>query len=251
MTMKVSKRDISILLIALGIIGAFCVFQFYFRDALKKKQNYEEDTKNLEKRLAEYENVNESEVTKRMAATAADIEKLAARYPAAYRYEDIIMYLNKWQELPYDKPEDEIYNFPKYSITETEVEEVVSGVVNWNSTDRAAVEGTYMFSKATLAADYGVNSYKAFKEMINTIYRDAKPKTIHHITASMSAETGIIEGSIDIDFYNVQNGSNTYKATTITGVELGVESKNIFGPTNTPTPTPTPTEAPNKNQNNH
>ncbi|MBO7632555.1 MAG: hypothetical protein J6S78_09545, partial [Lachnospiraceae bacterium] len=60
--MKVSKRDISILLIALGIIGAFCVFQFYFRDALKKKQNYEEDTKNLEKRLAEYENVNESEV---------------------------------------------------------------------------------------------------------------------------------------------------------------------------------------------
>ena len=39
--MKVSKRDISILLIALGLIGAFAVFQFYFRGALEKKNNFE------------------------------------------------------------------------------------------------------------------------------------------------------------------------------------------------------------------
>ena len=43
MTMKVSKRDITILLIALGAILAFCVFQFYFRKAMDEKKSQLEE----------------------------------------------------------------------------------------------------------------------------------------------------------------------------------------------------------------
>lgn len=39
MTMKVSKRDISILCVVIGLLAAFCVYQFYFRKAMDKKND--------------------------------------------------------------------------------------------------------------------------------------------------------------------------------------------------------------------
>ena len=241
--MKVSKRDISILLIVLGLIGAFAVFQFYFRNALKEKKKYEDETKTLQARLDKYYGVDENAVIAEMAKNREDLETKAAKYPAAYLYEDIIMYLYEWQNLPYE----EIYNFPEYSIEETAVTDTYGGVLDWDQAKREPIEVNYMFSKATLEANYGTNSYKAFKDMINKIYLDPEPKTISNLTATFDKSNGFLEGTISIDFLNVQNGSNGYNPVVIKDVKTGVP--NMFGPTNTPTPSPTPTEDPRAKQN--
>jgi hypothetical protein len=233
--MKVSKRDISILLIALGLIGAFAVFQFYFRGALKDKEKYEEESKTLQARLDKYLGVDENAVIAEMAKNKQYLEDEAKKYPAAYLYEDIIMYMNDWQELPYE----EIYNFPEYTIEETKVSDTYGGVLDWDAQKHEPIEVNYTFSKATLEAKYGTNSYKAFKDMINKIYLDKEPKTISSLTALFDQSNGFIEGMIDIDFLNVQNGKNGYNPVTIKDIKTGVP--NMFGPTNTPTPSPTPT----------
>lgn len=233
--MKVSKRDISILLIALGLIGAFAVFQFYFRGALKDKEKYEEESKTLQSRLDKYLDVDENAVIAEMAKNREELETEASVYPAAYLYEDIIMYLYNWQELPYE----EIYNFPEYEIEETKASDTYGGVLDWDQAKLEPVEVNYTFSKATLDANYGTNSYKAFKDMINKIYLDPQPKTISSLTAQFDKSNGFIEGTISVDFLNVQNGKNGYDPVTIKDVKTGVP--NMFGPTNTPTPSPTPT----------
>ena len=78
--------------------------------------------------------------------------------------------------------------------------------------------------------------------MINKIYLDPQPKTISSLTAQFDKSNGFIEGTISVDFLNVQNGKNGYDPVTIKDVKTGVP--NMFGPTNTPTPSPTPTVDP-------
>lgn len=247
MGMKVSKRDISILLIALGLIAAFCVYQFYFRGALNKKKAYEDENVTLQQRIDKFNGVDENKLIAEMAKNAQDLQTKAAVYPSAYLYEDLIMYMNEWQELPYD----EMYNFPVYKVYETSIDNTISGVIDWDQTNRTALNASYMFGKASIEASYQTNTYKGFKDMVNKIYLDPAPKTIQTISAGFSADTGYISGSIKVNFRNVnsQDGTNVYVPVEINDVKQGVEC--IFGPTNTPTPTPTPSVAPTPRVNNN
>ena len=246
MNMKVSKRDLSILLIVLGLIGAFCVYQFYFRGAMNNKKTYEDESKGLQARLDKLNNVDESAFIADMAKHSEELKEKAAEYPANYLYEDLIMYLNNWQELPYDEIYGEIYNFPAYRIEETLMQDVIGGVIDWDQTNRVPIEASCLVGKASIEANYETNGYKAFKDMVNKIYLDPNPKTIRKVTAKMRKDNGFVVGSIIVDLFNANtlDGTNVYEPVKITDVETGV--KNIFGPTNTPTPTVTPTPDPRK-----
>lgn len=251
MNMKVSKRDLSILLIVFGLIVAFCVYQFYFRGAMDQKKTYEEENNSLAQRIEKFNGVKEDEIIAEMADNAEKLKKKAAIYPATYLYEDLIMYLYNWQELPYE----EMYNFPQYTITETTMTDMVGGVIDWDQTQRTPISSNYLFGKAEINAAYKTSSFKAFKDMINKIYLDKSPKTIKSITAYMEKDTGYIVGNIMVDFYNAnsQDGTNVYVPVQIKDVDTGVV--NLFGPTYTPTPTVTPTPDPRQdnkaNQNNN
>ena len=240
MNMKVSKRDISILLFVLGAIAAFCVYQFYFRNAMSQKETYDSENKTLQDRINKLNDVNENVVIADMAAKANELSEKAKKFPATYRYEDLIMYLNMWEELP--SYEEIMYNFPAYEIVESTPYDAIGGVLDWDQTNRVPIETSYVFSKAELSANYETRTYKTFKDMIDTIYLDPSPKTIRTVSAVMNNETGIVSGAFTMDFYNVQNGSNVYVPVEIKDVKTGIE--NVFGPTYTPTPTPTPEVTP-------
>lgn len=248
--MKVSKRDISILLIALGLIGAFAVFQFYFRGALQKKNDFEKENKNLEVRLRDLQGVDPDQKIGDMATRKQEVDKAIEEYKSYYLYEDLIMYMYDKQELPYNEVYSEMYNFPIYNITETQYEETVAGVGGWEGGDGGhETEVSYAFGKATIDATYNTNNYKAFKDLINKIYTDKEPKAIEKVTGLMEKDTGYVNGSIVIDFYNVLGSEVKHTDVVIpTPKETGVP--NIFGPTNTPTPSPTPTPNPIKNFDN-
>ena len=241
MNMKISKRDISILLIVLGLIGAFCVYQFYFRGMMEKKKTYTDETAQLQKRLNSFYGIKDDEIIPEMKKNADELREMAKAFPAMYCYEDIIMYLRSWELLPYE----EMYSFPVYTIKESEYPTTISGILEWDEGNGTSISGTYMFGSAEVRANYQVNGYKAFKDLINRIYLDEAPKTISQISAKMKRDTGLIEGAIAVDFYNVLTDSSVYEPVVITGVPTSLPD-GIFGPTYTPTPTPTPTVSPNQ-----
>ena len=84
--------------------------------------------------------------------------------------------------------------------------------------------------------------------MINTIYLEEAPKAVSSMILQMDAESGDIWGALEIDFYNVANGTNTYTPVEIKNVPTGLKD-GVFGPTNTPTPTPIPSDSPEKDKN--
>lgn len=245
MKMSISKRDISILLFLFGLLGAFCVFQFYFRGAMDKKKSIEEENKKLDERIAKYDNIDANSCLREMELNKNTIKEKAAVYKPAYKIEDLILYMNEWEKIE----GAEMFNFPEYEITEwtpftvsddDNTTVTVSGVIDWDQTKKEAVEESYTFGKANLKAEFATSNYSAFKELINSIYLDSQPKTIKNVTAVMDASNGIINGEIDMNFYCVQyKDGEKYVAPVITNVPTSVA--NIFGPTNTPTPTPSPT----------
>ncbi|MCQ2421988.1 MAG: hypothetical protein MJ064_03210 [Lachnospiraceae bacterium] len=240
MTMKVSKRDISILCVVIGLLAAFCVYQFYFRKAMDKKNDLDSDTKKLEERLAKLEGVDANVLESTMASNLQDINKKTAVYPAQYRIEDLIMYLDDWQN-----QDNAIYIFTDYTVTEmAEYDAAASGVIDWDQTTRQPVNGAFAIGSAQIEAAFGTDLYQGFKDLINTIYLDSAPKTVTNVTALMDRETGIIAGSIKMNFFTMLNSSSPsfYTPVKIENVPTSVD--NIFGPTFTPTPTPTPTVMP-------
>ena len=247
--MKVSKRDISILLIALGLIGAFAVFQFYFRGALKNKKTIDEENTRLEKRLADLQGVDPDQKVAEMNTRKTEVDEAIKEYKSYYLYEDLIMYLYDKQELPYNEVYTEMYNFPMYTLTETQYIDTITGVGGWEGRENGhETQVSYAFGKATIDATYKTNNYKAFKDIINRIYTDREPKAIQSVTALMEKDTGYVGGSIVIDFYNVLGSEIKHTDVVIPSPETGVP--NIFGPTYTPTPSPTPTVNPNRKFNN-
>ena len=248
MTMKVSKRDLTILLIAAGVIIAFCVYQFYFRKAVDEKKTLEQENDTLQARVNELYGFDDQSVVKEMGDRSKELKTAAKNYPARYRYEDLIVYLDEWEILPYDEIYTEMYNFPRYSLTETDYDVNLSGVLDWDDDAKAAISTSYWFGQATIDTTYRTNSYKAFKDMINKIYLNGSPKTIQSVTASMNKTNGFVSGTMVVNFQNVQfsqeGESNVYQPVEVTNVPTSVE--NIFGPTYTPTPTVTPTPKPNQ-----
>ena len=91
--MKVSKRDISIVMVLLGVIALFCVYQFYYRDSQKK---VEELQKSIDKSTAENKEllkIDETKLESEMTAAEKDLKAMVMGYPMAYRFDDMIMYL--------------------------------------------------------------------------------------------------------------------------------------------------------------
>lgn len=244
MTMKVSKRDLTLLLIVCGAIIAFCTFQFYYRGAMDKKKKYEEENAGYEKRLDALRSIEDQKLLQTMAQNTQTLESKAEKFRVKYQLEDLIMYLNEWEKLPYE----EIYAFKTYAIGETEVLNTESGIIDWDNTNQVQKSISYEFGTAAIQTSFETNSYKALKDIINKIYLDATPKSISNISATMDGATGKIQGNMKIAFYNVgAYGENNMPmkvdpALEINNVPTGIS--NIFGPTFTPTPSPTPTPRP-------
>ena len=166
MTMKVSKRDITLLLIVCGAIIAFCTFQFYYRGAMDKKKKFEEENAGYEKRLDALRSIQDQKLLQTMAQNTQTLESKAEKFRVKYQLEDLVMYLNDWEKLPYE----EMYTFKVYKPVETEVLNTESGIIDWDNTNKTQKSITYEFGNASIQTTFETNSYKALKDIINKIY---------------------------------------------------------------------------------
>ncbi len=164
--MRITKRDIKVILLLIGILSAFITYQFYFKSKLDDIETQDNaisqlkaDIEDLEKKKA-YEKQYRKQMGDQEIAVNAKIDE----FPADQWYEDGILFLNymeKRHELFDDRDPIKIY-FKKYGFTEaTDIDNVIGQL---NATERRIA-----LRDASTKAEFLCN-YDALKEMIRIIY---------------------------------------------------------------------------------
>lgn len=230
MSMKISKRDISIIMVALGLLVAFLVFQFIFRPTMEERDEVIEDRKALEKQYDDLKAVVDNQQTYVTNTTTWEtkLNRLVASFPAYYLYEDGIMYLRGLEQSDVFK----VY-FSSYTVNETTITDTYTGKVNGN-------DKIYVFGNSTISASFALEGYDDMKGMISNIYTDSNPKNIESISVLFDNKTGMITGSLNLNMYSLTDGTNKYTAPEIPAMSVGIDC--IFGEIIPPEPTPQPEE---------
>lgn len=230
--MKVSKRDISIVMVLLGAIALFCVWQFYYRDSQKK---VEELQASIDRSVAENNEllkIDETKLDNEMTAAEKDLKAMVLEYPPLYRLDDMIMYL-------YDLENVEAYgaHFTKYLLETSDTKDSYMGQVR----DKTVA---YAVNDATFTMEFTNETYTGCKDMLKVVYSDSYAKNFRKINLKFDNTTGVVHGEIELHAFGVTDfgllGQKTetnwpHEEVMIPQVLQGVEC--IFGPTVTPVPT--------------
>lgn len=235
--MKVSKRDISIVMILLGAIALFCVYQFNYTKQVEKAETLQGEIDVLTAENEELLKIDEQQLNNDITKWQSELTAMVKKYPAYYRFDDMIMYL-------YDLEHVEEYgaHFGVYTMLPSSTTASYLGKFNEKSVAFAS-------NKAMFNMRFTNTSYAGCKKMLSAIYSDRMAKNFESITLTYDNYTGIVNGTIMAQAYGVSDfgtlgqGQDTNyppNEVVIPKVSMGVEC--VFGPTVTPTPTPIETE---------
>ena len=244
--MKVSKRDISIVMILLGAITLFCVYQFYFRDKQERVKTLESEIAADKTEIAKLDELWAQRQTMGQNLTnyTGELIQMVKRYPVEYRFDDLVVYLNNLEKNPAYGVKFFIYDIVK------------SGVTNNYSGRFNEAPVTFVSTKASVHAQFYTDTYEGLKTLLNDTYAwnlnddtrkmpGMNPKNIEAITIGFDNLTGRVSGVIDIGLYGVTDlgslgkGDDTnYPQAEVKVSEVeGREQPNcVFGPTVTPIP---------------
>ena len=232
--MKVSKRDISIVMILLGAIALFCVYQFNYRKQIEKAESLEKEIKVKTEENEKLLKIDEQQINNDITKWQNDLIAMVKKYPSGYRYDDLIMYLYDLEHV-----EDYGVRFNTYEMFPSSrgVIDTYSGSFN---------EKAVMFSdnQAKISVVYANATYEGCKKMLSAVYADRMAKNIQEIELTYDNYTGIVGGRMILraygvtDFTTLGQGKDTNYPPAevyIPEVTQGVDC--VFGPTVTPLPT--------------
>ncbi len=216
--MKITRRDLGVIMILVGILSVFLVYQMNFRDMQTQVEALQEEQKTLNSQIDELQPVKDNApfYTSEMERFKDELTDIVAEFPVNILYEDGIMYVVELEE-----NEDFNVSIPSFTVSEAAVSQTVEGA--------GSLTGyTYTLGQSTLNFSYTVDSYEDMKEFVNYIYSDTDNKrTIPTISMMFNTETGSITGSININMYVMSDGTTPYEQIELPLDDLGVE--NIFG----------------------
>lgn len=222
--MKVSKRDLYILLALAGVLIAFCSYQFIFRTISPKTEVMKTENATMKAEIDEYSAIRDNIqfYQDEIDNATSHIASIVNQFPVDVLPEDEIM-LARNMEVTSD------YLFVSNMAFADKIELYTAAVTTTNEAgETISVEGmpsyTLYSSPYTISQD---SSYQGLKDMINYVYHAADRKSISSVTVSYDSETGVLTGSTAIDMYSIVGTDKTYEKQNIKGVVLG--TSNIFG----------------------
>jgi|GEM_PF-2617355 hypothetical protein len=236
--MKISKRDISIVMVLLGAIALFCVYQFNYRAQVTKAEELQNKITAKTDENKKLLKINEQELKNEMTKWEGEMKAMVKRYPAFYRFDDMIMYLYSLEQVP-----EYGVHFGEYYMLASATQESYYGKFNEKNVLFGSNDASFnmTFTNAT---------YTGCKKMLASIFQEAeknKAKNFETITLKFNNITGTVIGSIIVHAYGVSDFSSLgqgldsnypHPEVVVPTVSMGVEC--VFGPTVTPTPEPTP-----------
>lgn len=238
--MKVSKRDINLLIGFLGILIAFCAYQFGYRNVNAKVEELNRKNVAMEAEIVKYEAweksrdtfVAETEVMEKQIASwlgefpannlPEDDMKLA--YQMDNRSIENYLFINSM-----DFTEPTVVFTTDYSAGATsDSAQTDASASDTASPVNATTELYPQFSLYQSQTSMGVDcSYQGIKDMIERVYSKAERKSIEAVLLSYDETTGQLTGSLVMNDFFVYGLDKAYTQPTLTPVREGTD--NIFG----------------------
>ena len=249
--MKVSKRDILLLVGFIGILAAVCSYFFVFQPTMEKADALEQENVQLQARINDLSSKmeNKDSYIAETESMNREMDAIFKEFPIDVREEDSIL-LAISQELIspmlissisisacepvvlQSEEEDVSHTYEIDEIEEYEAQEGISDDVSASAADPSGNGlGTENMPSILMARNVTFNylvSYEGLKRGIKNISVQDNRMSIDNLTVSYDESTGLLTGTTSVDMYCIpgQPGKE-YVVPNFSSVLLGTD--NIFG----------------------
>ena len=216
--MKVSKRDLYLLLALAGVIIAFCAWNFGFKKMNAKTESLRNDTAAIQAEIDKYSAVkNNIDIYQKGIEDATNkIAGILRKFPSDVLVEDAVMLGRELEK-----------NDASTYVTSASVGNRVSVYTAQSvPADATSSPVTYQLFRDQVGIAY-TTSYKGFKEMLDYVNGHANRMSLESFSLSYDSATGLLSGSSAINMYCVTGTDKAYVEQNLSGVKLGTD--NIFG----------------------
>lgn len=225
--MKLSKRDVNLLLTFCGILLVVVTYFFIFTKLQEKTEEVEAENERLQVAVTKLENLRSNREfyeteTERYKQENAEMKNV---YPSAILNADKILYAKKL--------EDRFGLFVSYlGMNTAETVDVVYPTVDVVSVDdelRGEVtppapsnpNGIYLYRHGLeMNIDTG---YSGIKNALQYIVNDPEQKSIHALTLTFNENTGVLSGTMSLSMYSMTGTKVVYRRPDFTGISIGTE----------------------------
>ena len=236
--MKISKKDLSLILYLLGAVFAIGAI-FYGNSIASKTETLKTENDSLSKEVAYLQDLydHQQEYQQESERMNLEMEEIKEQFPAEVRPETQIMYTNGL-EAKLDVLLDEI-GMPgtelvtvagDFSVPTSGVTADPAATGDGTTTDGTVTETAAVSAAATTISLYRTPadltyqaSYKGLKDLIRTVNEDTDRKSIEQMSVAFDNETGNLRGSLKISMYSLSGTDKEYQAPVVTGVTDGTQ----------------------------
>ncbi len=248
--MKVSKKEVLLLLGFLGILAAVCSYFFVWQPTMEKRQALMDENKQLEERIADLQAKSDNKDTyeSQTAQMRREMEEIYQLFPVDVREENaVLLAINQELLCPMkvnsltidallqvpvvdaqqEEMPDATYEYEQVEQLENETGTQDAETVTPDYTDDFAGVNPYnlMYRRATL--NYEV-SYEGLKRSVKNICMQTDRMVIDNISVVFDEQTGLLNGSTMVNMFCIPNQEGKeYEEPDFGGVLLG--TNNIFG----------------------
>lgn len=248
--MKVSKRDILLLVAFIGILAAVCSYFFVCQPTMEKTEALVQENQQLQDRIADLQNKTENRDSyeSQTAQMNQRMEEIYQLFPVDVREENAVLLainqellspmkvesvtIDALLEVPIAEVQQEEMPDATYEIDEVEAIEDDIGIQEGPTPEAGDTQGAagvnpfhLMNRKTTI--NYEV-SYEGLKRSVKNICMQTDRMVIDNLSVVYDEQTGLLKGTTSINMYCVpdQEGKE-YEEPDFGGVLLGTD--NIFG----------------------
>ena len=216
--MKISKKEIYMLLALLGIGIAVCAWQFGFKKINAQTEELRAETDVLKSEIQKYTAVKDNIdlYTTGIENATNEIVDILKNFPVTILEEDMIMLGRSLEK----------------NIDDTQVNNVTFGGASnvYNATSKP-VEATnvpisYSLYNNKILVSYKT-TYEGFKDIIDYVCENKNCMSIADFSIAYDEATGLVTGATSVNMYSVTGTDKEYTQQNLSGVSIGTD--NIFG----------------------
>lgn len=249
--MKVSKRDILILIGFLGILIGVCSFLFVFQPTMEKADALQQENMELQSRIADLQSKKDNKDTyeSETAKMEQEMKEIYQLFPVDVREENAILLainqelvaplkvdsitIDALLEVPFLEGTEEEETQISYEIDAVEELEDYEGTqqseeaLTVGGDDGSGGLNPYGLKNRKMTMTYEI-SYEGLKRSVKNICMQTDRMVIEDLSVVFDETTGLLHGTMAVNMYCVPNQEGKeYVQPNFSSVLLG--SDNIFG----------------------
>ena len=177
--MKITKRDLSVILYLAGIALAFVAYQFYFKTKMEDADSKDQQSDALQITVDDLKSkkAQQPAMEKRIAEYEAEIEEIALSFQPEISHEDTIMYVKELLNT-----QDVLIS--ELKMTDPSVVYVVAGTGQASKYSMMAQNNSMEFTYAT--------HYNGLKNLLNALYNSKELQNIESFTIKVDNPDDIL-----------------------------------------------------------